>query len=138
MFKPMFKVDPLTAAQVLASHQAQFVIDKASLGEATEFRCHCGGVMHRYDPTKRMRAEAEKKAGKPRYSRRKRQMKKNVKRWRQSKQFDALLLACLVTPLRNPMGFMCSECGSREGFYSMMAKSMFQIQPMPEGAKVIY
>jgi hypothetical protein len=49
-----------------------------------------------------------------------------------------ILLACLVTPLRNPMGFMCIDCGSRQGFYSMMAKSMFQIQPMPEGAKVIY
>lgn len=107
------------------------------LGEATEFVCHCGGTMHRFDPVGHKAREDLKKCGKPRYSRRKRQAKKNHKAWKK-KHERVLWMSALMMPLRHPMSFKCATCGVREGFYSMMAKAMFRIQPMPEGAKVVY
>ena len=133
-------VDIAEVAKILVQRQAEFAArpdTTVGIGEATEFTCHCGGVMHRFDPTKAEYERLKKEMGQPRYSRRKRQAKKNCKRWRQKAGFRAFMLLALARPLRNPMGFICKECGSREDFYSRMAKSMFKVEPMSEGAKLI-
>lgn len=101
------------------------------MGEPTEFKCHCGGIMYHFDPTRSNFESLKREVGRPRYSRRKRQAKKNLKKWRESQGFKTFLLAALARPLRNPMGYRCASCGRREGFYSMMAKVMFKIEPMP-------
>jgi hypothetical protein len=64
--------------------QMPLVSDDKGMGEPTQFRCHCGGVMHRFDPTVVHFERLIKEMGKPRYSRRKRQAKKNHKKWRES------------------------------------------------------
>jgi len=112
--------------------------DAAGMGEATDLRCHCGGVMHKFDPTRAQFEKLQKEMGKPRYSRRKRQAKKNHRKWRESQGSKMFLAAALARPLRNPMGFRCAACGAHEGFYGMMARSMFKIEPLPPGAKAVY
>jgi hypothetical protein len=141
MFKISKTLDTAKAAEVLAQYQKSFAMrpdTTVGIGEATEFTCHCGGVMHRFDPTRSEYERLKKELGQPRYSRRKRQAKKNQRKWRQKAGFRAMLLFAMARPLRNPMGFICAKCGSRRGFYQMMAEGMFQIQPMPEGAKPVY
>lgn len=128
----------IVAAMAQKELDAMKADDKQGIGEPTDLKCTCGGTMHRFDPTKGQYERLKKELGNPRYSRRKRQMKKNRKNWRKKAGFRAFLLAAIVRPLRNLMGFVCIECGSRRGFYDMMAKSMFRIEPMPEGAKLVY
>jgi len=132
-------VDLAEVVKTLVRKQAEFAADTTvGIGEATGFTCHCGGTMHQFDPTKAEYERLKKELGNPRYSRRKRQRKKNAKKWRAKAGFRAFLLCSLARPLRNPMGFICIKCGSRQGFYQMMAKSMFRIEPMPEGATPFY
>lgn len=132
-------IDKEKIIQAAIANQAKLAEEtKEGLGEPTEFKCHCGGTMHRFDSSARMYNQIKKEAGKPRYSKKKRQAKKNHKIWAAKHKSKLLLAATLARPLRNPMGFACGKCGAREGFYGMMAKSMFRVEPMPEGAKAIY
>jgi hypothetical protein len=54
-----------------------------------------------YNPNEYLK-RLEKRIGKPRYSRRKRQMKKNIKKW---KKTNAYLCAILIQPLRRSIGY---------------------------------
>ena len=102
------------------------------LGEKTNFVCHCGGTMHRFDPIGHQVKQRIQACGKPRYSKKKRYQKKFAKQW--SNRNSATLILASVLPLRHPMGFRCAKCGHTEGFYSMMAKFMFHIEPMTGSA----
>lgn len=129
-------IDPSEIVKAMVQRQAEFAARPDStvgVGEATEFACRCGGVMHRFDPHRVEYERLKKEAGRPRYSRRKRQAKKNAKKWREKLSARLFLTATLVRPLRSPMGFVCIQCGSRQGFYQMMAKSMLQIEPVYGG-----
>jgi hypothetical protein len=95
-------------------------MNEKAIGEATKFICHCGGTMHWYDPLKPEYERLKKELGNPRYSRRKRQAKKNCKKWRQKAGFKAFMCVVMVRPLRAPMSFICVKCGARQGFYSDM------------------
>jgi len=130
----MFKIDTLSVAEVLAAYQKTKVDQEIKtekefdLGEPTEFKCECGGIMHKFDATKAHCNELEQKAGKPRHANKKRQIKKNYKKWKQSDKYTSYLCSIMVRPLRNPQGFKCALCGKHEGFYSMMGKNIFKIE----------
>jgi len=136
----MFKIDSslkqnLINAMIANQEKAVNEI-KTTLGEPTDFKCHCGGIMHRRSDKAKIE-KLRKELGRPRYSRKKRQIKKNHKKWLE-KNKSILFLNILVSPLRSQMGFVCASCGVNQGFYTMMAKAMFPIEQMPQGAVLFY
>lgn len=137
----MTKLDPdfvANAVKILIENQIKNIQDSAGMGKATEFRCHCGGVFHRFDPFRAHLERLRKEMGKPRFSRKKRQSKKNHKKWRKTQEANAFLTAAMVHPIRCPMSFKCGSCGTMRGFYSMMAHAMFSVEPMPQGGLACY
>lgn len=137
MFPPSILICPDAEAIMKKAMEMLDPYKDVPLGEATEFVCFCGGQFHRWDPVGYKAQQEIAKCGKPRYSRRKRQAKKNHKKWR-AKHEHVLWMSALLMPLRHPRSFKCAKCGVREGFYGMMAKNLFRIEPMPEGAKAVY
>lgn len=126
----------------IADHRDPDFLDtdflKGCIGDSTVFSCpNCNGVIHKYEPNRPEFERLKKQVGRPRYSRRKRQAKKNVETWRRKVMESLFLAASLVYPLR-PRLFICVECKQVQNLYDLVGKSMFKIEPLPGVAEAVY
>lgn len=104
----------------------------------TDLTCSCGGflVQRQAFSDNEIMASAERIVGEIPKHKKTRTQKKWRKRWAE-KAGPIIMGLKLVSIMRPPM-FVCSICGKKEGFYGAIGRNMIKVEPMPEGAKLIY
>lgn len=114
------------------------------LGEATDMKCSCGGVLHRESQAwaQRLRMSLAEAAtpNKPPGHRKNRIRKKLRQRYERKRRVFIAWGAAIMAPISRPFGgtYYCASCGKRDGGYAFIARRMFTVEPMPPGALPIY
>lgn len=98
----------------------------------TGLRCSCGGNLGKIYYNNN---DIKCKLKEPRYSRRKRQMKKNLKKWqlRENSIFDCILFVKTVVKPIGSSAYKCLNCGKAYSFYAAMLANMFEYKKIKEG-----
>lgn len=110
---------------------------KQEVSEKTDLNCSCGENLYKMKSKYDSFDMAKMIAGNPRYSKKARLRKKFAK------QYDIKFRKCysmilMTSYLRQPLGYACIKCGKRYSFYNAIASNMIKIEPLPEGAELIY
>jgi hypothetical protein len=116
----------------------QHYVTKTTFGEKTNFLCSCGGSFYQYDPIKPSIHFLKKEIGYPRFSRSKRQRKKNIKKWSDSQKHNNYLLTGLINQIINRACFICDKCGIQKGTNQMIGQRLITVQPLLDDVKQIY
>ena len=99
-------------------------------GDLTGLTCSCGGLL------REVRRLADiPLPPKPTHKKR-RILKKRMKEWEQTVEACTRVARWMFATQR-PM-YRCEVCGRKGGFYSTMARNLFPLQRMPDGAAAIY
>lgn len=103
----------------------------------SELKCHCGRLLDDVRNIVVPRKYALFVCGtEPRVKTRKKR-KVALKNYRR-KFRRVFFAASLVNPLRNRPTYVCSTCGSHQGFYQAIARNIVSVDPLPMGANIIY
>jgi hypothetical protein len=84
--------------------------------------------LHRFDPGKTRMGYLKTIAGDPKPSKRKRQRKKNLKKYRSTQAWKNYILAAMIKPIL-PTYLKCPACGYRPNAYSWI-KDCVTIEPL--------
>ena len=98
-------------------------------GEPSGVKCSkCGADTARYAPGRDGLEAMRKKAGEPRYSKKRRCRIKHHKTWADANRF--YLIKSMAIGAMGPPRFKCLVCGVVEGFYSAVGRSVFTVTPL--------
>jgi len=114
-------------ANLLISGSGGFQVHETPKRE-TELKCSCGALLVEFRRVLLPRG--------PQTHRKKRITKKWRKRW--EKENRHLILASSMMGLLQRPAYRCAQCGKEEGFYSVMGRNLFTVEPMPPGALAVY
>jgi DNA-directed RNA polymerase subunit M/transcription elongation factor TFIIS len=111
------------ALAALINNQQEFVEKDHSWlyleGKPTEHTCpECRQFLYQYDPQSVHLSVLKKATGEPKPSQRKRQRKKNLKKWQSTRAWGMYNMALKTEPLISAY-LKCPDCGYQPGVYQI-------------------
>jgi hypothetical protein len=106
--------------------------------------CHCGAAKLEPVPwedyARRSLQTAQGIMGPPPPWHRKRRIRKKwAARYAETKKLTALVAVMMVPAMSGPLGhYRCPKCNATAGGYQVLARSLFPVERMPEGAVSYY